>query len=280
MNDPTQSDPGLRRRISNVREALRKEISHLTKLEEEVAKQRKKIDDVYRYVDLLEAEIPLAFARENKRKDATIKRLERELKSAERKAAKVSIEQPAGPHPADLSRAKTIAIFGGILFAIENWSACGQTAADFTIVCQSLLFPIVYEKVMSGDEDYYIETVPASALEVVRRGREFVRHLREESDISLVTDESWNEACNVVHEWLVNDALPLLYGARDDAWEDEVPYSLAQMQQWRDLPQSRLLDFPKIQDGMDLVKLHGDIIRNDTGLPTFTKQTLETRIQL
>ena len=164
MNDPiTSMDPGLRRRLSSLREVIRREEANLRRLEEECAKGRKKIDEIYRFVDLVEQEIPLAYSRQTKRKDATIKRLERELKSAERRAAKVDTANPKveGPHPADISRAKTIGIFGGILFAIENWSADGQTAADFTIVCQSLLFPVVYEKVMSGNEDYYIETVPA-----------------------------------------------------------------------------------------------------------------------
>lgn len=282
MNEPIlTTDPGLRRRLASLRETIRKEEAHLLKLEEECAKGRKKIADIYRYVDLIEQEIPLALARDDRRKDAKINRLERELRAAKREAAKVSTGTSSPTiHPADISRAKTIAIFDGILFAIENWSSDGQTASDFTIVCQSLLFPLVYEKVMSGEDDYYIEHVPPSAVEVVKRGREFVHHLREQSDTTLVSDEAWQESCAMIHEWLVNDGLPLLYGARDEGWQDEVPYSLAQMQQWRDMPQSRLLDFPKIQDAMDLVKVHGDIIRDTTGLPAFTKATLDTRIQL
>ena len=61
---------------------------------------------------------------------------------------------------------------------MENWSTDGQVASDFSLVCQSILFPIVYEEVMSGNADYYIEQVPVSALEVVKRGREFIQYLR------------------------------------------------------------------------------------------------------
>jgi len=260
---------------------VRKARSNIAKLEEHIAKEHAKLDEIERCLENVVNEIPMAVARENRRKDAQINRLERELKTAKREAAKAPTASTADAiHPADLSRAKTVAIFDAILFAIENWSSDGQTASDFTIVCQSLLFPLVYEKVMSGEDDYYIEYVPPSAAEVVKRGREFIHYLRRQSDTTLVSDEAWSSSCAMIHEWLINDGLPLLYGARDEGWQDEVPYSLAQMQQWRDMPQSRLLDFPRIQDAMDLVKIHGDTIRDTTGLPAFTTATLNTRIQL
>ena len=301
----TARDPGLVYRIRVARNSIdtvrRSHQTGLRSIEEQEAAIRKACEDSLRILakkrdklaivyeknlkaaeDALERvidEVDTATQKDSKRMRILLRNLEKQNKAA-LKAAQDSQDSTDLVHPADISRAKTIAVFDGILFAIENWSDDGQTASDFTIVCQSLLFPVVYDKVMSGDEDYYLERVPVSALEVVRRGREFIQHLREQSPTSLVSDESWDASAGLIHEWLINDALPLLYGARDEAWEDEIPYSLAQMQQWRDMPQSRLLDFPKIQDAMDLVKTHGDTIRETTGLPQFTKETINTRIKL
>ena len=63
-----------------------------------------------------------------------------------------------------VAKASTLSIFDSIIFAISNWSTDGQTAPDFELVCQSVLFPVVYENVMKGTEDYFITQVPISAL--------------------------------------------------------------------------------------------------------------------
>ena len=178
-----------------------------------------------------------------------------------------------------IAKATTLSILDSIIFAIGNWSTDGQTAPDFELACQSVLFPVVYEPVMKGETDYYIPTIPISALEVVRRGREFVCDLRESCDLMLTVPEVWEERAIDVQTWWLNDALPLLYGARDD-WDIEQCFSLSEITEWRDMPASRALHFPLIWDGMELVKKHSDEIRGVSGLPEFNKQQLQTRIEL
>ena len=178
-----------------------------------------------------------------------------------------------------IAKATTLSILDSIIFAIGNWSTDGQTAPDVELACQSVLFPIVYEPVMRGESDYFIPTIPISALEVVRRGREFVQDLRESCDLMLTVPEVWSERALDVQIWWLNDALPLLYGARDE-WDIEECFSLSEILEWRDMPASRALHFPLIWDGMELVKEHSNEIREVSGLPEFNKQQLQTRIEL
>lgn len=178
-----------------------------------------------------------------------------------------------------IEKAKTIAIFDSILFAIENWCVDGQIAPDITMVSQSVLFPTVYERVMKGNEDYFIEKVPLVAYEIVKRGREFVRYIREVSTASLTDPVAWETHGKLVQQWWVSDALPLIYGARDPEWEEDTFFSHVEIMEWREQPASRALDFPLIFDGMELVDHYRDQIRDSTGLPDFTKQTLSTRLE-
>jgi len=208
---------------------------------------------------------------------APLRQMEKELEEAREAAAQgtpLVIDNKEG-----LDKAKTIAIFDSILFAISNWSLDGQTAPDVELACQSVLFPVVYERLMKGSTDYVIPTVPASALEVVRRGREQVKYLRSVSEIGLVSPDTWNEHAPMIQQWWIRDALPLLYGARDDSWENDNPLSLTEVLEWRDQPASRALHFPLIFDGMELVDRFGEEIREFTGLPNFNKNTIETRLE-
>jgi hypothetical protein len=169
-----------------------------------------------------------------------------------------AVEIQENPH---LAKAATIAIFDSILFAIENWSTDGDTAPDFSLASQAVLFPLVYDKVMSGDTDYHIKRVPLSAIEVVKRGREYVRYLRTTYDAALTDPAVWSRNIGMISEWWRNDALPLLYGARDDAWDKDSSLSLEDIIVWRDQPASRALQFPQVFDAMDLMDRFNDSIR-------------------
>ena len=207
-----------------------------------------------------------------------IKELEAKIKELEKNGPTSSgtstIDKPG------VEKAKTLAIFDSILFAISNWSNDGQTAPDIELVCQSVLFPAVYERVMGGQSDYVIEKVPAAAEEVVKRGRELTQYLRSIEESSLVTPAIWSKHHNMIKEWIVGDALPLLYGARDPKWDEDDVLSLEEILEWRDQPASRALHFPLIFDGMELVERFRDEIRETTGLPDFTKATMSTRLEV
>ena len=199
--------------------------------------------------------------------------LKQKLEKYERGGKVVGIDQVS------VARATTLAIYDSIIFAICNWSTDGQTAPDIELVCQSILFPCIYKKVMEGVEDYYLDTVPTSALLVVQRGREYIKHLRSVEDRFITDERVWEQHAYLIQEWWVNDGLPLLYGARDDDWDTVTSMTLPEMLVWRDQPASRALDFPLVWDGMELVKTYSEAIREHSGLPEFNKQQLTTRLE-
>lgn len=217
--------------------------------------------------------------------DQLVREQTRELRSEVKELNRQLKERPLvskGPDPsvAEIKRASTICVFDSLLFAIENWSTDSQVASDISLCSQSILFPLVYEPVMRGDSDYYLESFPIVSLEVVRRGREFVKWFRETSPSSLADSDTWGAYADVIREWWINDALPLIYGARSDDWELSSAYDFDQMAKWRDMPASRILDFPLIHDGMELVAKQMDNIRQPIGLQNFMQAQIQTRIEL
>ena len=210
------------------------------------------------------------------KKDQTI--AEQAAKIAELEEQAELETQPEQEDPS-LVKAKTIAIFDSILFAIENWSTDGDTAPDFSLACQSILFPLVYNQVMNGNEHYFLKTVPTASVEVVKRGREYVKFIRSTCQVGLTDPEAWSVHVPMIAKWWVNDALPLLYGARDDVWERSTPLTLEAIMSWRDQPASRALEFPLVFDAMDLLDRHREEIREKTNLPEFTRETLNTRLE-
>ena len=265
-------------RINGVRTSIDK---ILVSLED---RHRYRMNTLQRQVDLLDkkvCELPdlvdKVVASEKKADAKRIKELESQIEALKQGGMVKAATEVA---QVGVEKAKTIAIFDSILFAISNWSNDGQTAHDIELVCQSVLFPAVYERVMSGQSDYVIEKVPAAAEEVVKRGRELTQHIRSIEESSLITPGVWVKHHAFIREWIVGDALPLLYGARDPNWDEDEVLSLDEILEWRDQPASRALHFPLIFDGMELVERFRDEIRETTGLPDFTKATMSTRLEV
>lgn len=182
------------------------------------------------------------------------------------------------PQDGSVEKAKTLAIFDAIIASISNWSTDGQTAPDIELIFQSVLFPLVYEPVCKGNEDYYLQEVPHIAFEVVKRGREFVAALRGEFPSVINNKETWEKYAPNIQEWIINDALPLIYGARDENWQIKKAYKFSSMLVWRDEPHQRIMDFPLVYDGMELVANRSEQIRS-TGIAKFEFETLSTRIE-
>ena len=266
--------------LSNVTSLMGELVTLRDKHTEELSKVEKK------YSAILKATDKMRLAEKNvlRQKERNLSREMRKLE-AENTALKAELAQykhtasGAEVDKIPVAKARTLAIYDSIIFAISNWSTDGQTAPDIELACQAVLFPCIYQKVMEGVEDYFFDEVPASALLVVQRGREYVRHLRSENDRFITDPDQWDEASALIRDWWINDGLPILYGARDDDWETVSPKSLDEMIVWRDQPASRALDFPLIWDGMELVKQHSDAIRESSGLASFNKQQLSTRLQ-
>jgi len=253
---------------------LENAFNHWTqKLEEHMGKMSMAADKIGQGLDAYKAKVDRSATTENRKLKKRIEELEAQLAQSTANAAKQAITTEA------VKKARTIAIFDSILFNISNWSKQGDTAPDFELISQAILFPSVYERVMSGEEAYILEEVPHSAIEVVKRGREYVKSFRESCQLSLVEPNTWDQYAPVVQQWWVNDGLPLLYGARDDAWEEDSPYTLAEMIAWRDFPANRALSFPQVFDAMENIERYRDEVREGSGIPELNKAAITTRLE-
>ena len=164
----------------------------------------------------------------------------------------------------DVRIASTIAIFESIIRAIS------QGSEDFRLASYSFLFPAVYEKVVRGEEEaYFLEEIPSSVMIVIRRGREYLEWIREECDTHLIEPEAWEKYAIPICDWWRNDALPIIYGSRDDQWDIEVPMSLAEMLIWRDEPSERPIHFPAVFDAYETYRVLKDSIYESSGIREF-----------
>lgn len=267
------------RRLAKRKDAL---MDQVRALEIEFQAKIRKIEEASDKLDEMHERISVAINtfkyRTERTASADLKRAQRRIKELEKQleggggAARDDVDLTA------VARGRTIAIFDAILFNISNWSTAGDTAPDFELASQAVLFPAVYEQVMDGPEGYLLDAVPPCALEVVKRGREWVRHLRQESELSLADPATWDRYAPEVASWWLNDALPMIYDQRVDEWDDVEPFSQQEMVAWRDFPANRPLSFPLIFDGMETVSRYRDEIRETSGIPELDRSALQTRL--
>jgi hypothetical protein len=238
--------------------SLRKKLSNfkisLEALDTEVDKLENKIENIVTQSEIYKTKVEREMGRE-------VRRLEREL-------ALLRKEMPAELKPTssttDLQVATTIGIFDTILRHM-----C-VNADDIRLASEAFLFPAVYERIMDGMEDaYYLDKLPNSASLVINRGKEHVAWIREEYDTHITDPETWVKAIDYIVEWWRNDALPMIYGARDEQWDIDVPLSLQEILLWRESPSDRPLNFSKVFDSYEIYRKHKDETYGTSGLREF-----------
>jgi hypothetical protein len=191
-----------------------------------------------------------------------VRRLERELVILS-KSVKGNPSLPDA-NETDRKVASTVGIFDTILRHM-----CAN-ADDFRLASEAFLFPAVYERVMDGGEDaYFLEEIPPAAILVISRGKEYITWVREEYDTHITDPETWPNAIDHVVEWWRNDALPMMYGARDEQWDIDVPLTLQEILLWKESPADRPLNFSKIFDAYEIYRKHKDETYGTSGLREF-----------
>ena len=191
-----------------------------------------------------------------------VRRLERELLLLS-KSVKGNPSLPPASET-DLKVASTVGIFDTILRHM-----CAN-AEDFRLASEAFLFPAVYERVMDGAEDaYFLEEVPPAAILVISRGKEYINWIREEYDTHITDPETWPNAIDYIVEWWRNDALPMMYGARDEQWDIDVPLTLQEILLWKESPAERPLNFSKVFDAYEIYRKHKDETYGTSGLREF-----------
>jgi hypothetical protein len=238
---------------------LKKKLSKLRIQVEEFSSDLEKIDTKFENV-LAQAEIYKSkLEREMGRE---VRRLERELAILS-KSVKGNPSLP-GANETDRKVASTIGIFDTVLR-----NMC-DNADDFRLASEAFLFPAVYERVMAGTEDaYFLEEVPPAAILIINRGKEHIAWIREEYDTHITDPETWPSAIDYIVEWWRNDALPMMYGARDEQWDIDVPLTLQEILLWKESPGDRPLNFSKIFDAYEIYRKLKDETYGTSGLREF-----------
>ena len=246
-NSMRSSVASLKKKVSNFRIVLEQ-------LDAEIEKIEGKFDNILTQADIYKAKVEREFGRE-------VRRLEKELSSVSKTTPISTAEEST---PIDLKIASSVAIFETILRHM-----CGN-ADDFKLASQAFLFPAVYERLMKGEEEaYYLDEIPVSAHLIISRGQEHISWLRSEYETHLTDEQTWNSSIEYVVEWWRNDALPLLYGARDEQWDIDVPLTLAEMLLWRDSPSERPIMYSSVFDAYEIYKKNKDAIFETSGIRQF-----------
>jgi hypothetical protein len=238
---------------------LKKKLSKLRIQVEEFGADLEKIDTKFENV-LSQAEIYKA--KLDREMGREVRRLEKELALLRAGTSKLTAMGPIAD--TDRKVATTIGIFDTILRHM-----C-ERAEDFRLASEAFLFPVVYERVMEGSEEaYYLEEIPVVAPLIIQRGREYIEWTRTQYDTHITDPDTWVEAIDYITEWWRNDALPMIYGARDEQWDIDMPLSLPEILLWRESPGDRPLNFPKIFDAYEIYRKHKDEIYEISGLRDF-----------
>jgi hypothetical protein len=239
---------GLKRKLTSLKNEFENFESELEKIES-------RVEDVVSQSEIYKSRMERELGRE-------VRRLQRELENLRKETS--GNAPTVQTSESDLKIAATLSIFDTILRLI-----C-QGADDFRLASEAFLFPAVYERIVEGAEEaYYLDHVPPATAAVVSRGLEYVSWLRNEYDTYLTESTTWAEAMPHIAEWWRNDALPMLYGARDEQWDIDVPLSIAEMLIWKDSPGERPLSFPKIYDAYEIQRKYRDEVYGTTGLREF-----------
>jgi hypothetical protein len=238
--------------------SLKKKLSNLKVnielFDAELEKIEGKFDNILTQAEVYKAKLERELGRE-------VRRLEKELATASKTVKTVTsgvIDE------SDFRVASTIGIFDSLLRHM-----CAN-AEDFRLASEAFLFPVIYERVMSNmEEAYFLDEVPISAPVVICRGQDYIQWIRSEYDTHLTDPETWENAIEYIVEWWRNDALPMIYGARDDQWDIDMPLSLPEILLWRESPGDRPLNFPKIFDAYEIFRKHKDEVYGTAGLREF-----------
>lgn len=240
----------LKRKLSN----LKVSIEHL---DSELIKIDSKFDKLLTQTEIYKAKLERETGRE-------IRKLELELEKVRKQLAEVSPGEKPVEKTEELKVASTIGIFECLLRHICDG------ADDFRLMSCAFLYPAVYERIVSGEDPaYWLDQIPNSAEIVIERGKEYLEYVRAACNTHVTEVTAWETYLPQVTDWWRNDALPLLYGSRDEQWETDIPLSLVEMEMWRDEPGERPIHFSAVFDGYEIYRANKDSIFERSGIRAF-----------
>ena len=257
-NSIRSSVGGLKRKLSSLRVQVEAFDAELEKIDQ-------KFDVLLTQADIYKSKLQREMGRE-------VRRLEKELALLRKNP--ITSQSNNFVSLSELRIASTVGIFDSLLRHI-----CVD-AEDFRMASESFLFPAIYERVVLGTEEaYFLDEIPSSMYLIVQRGREHVKWVRDEYYTHITNPETWQSATPLISDWWRNDALPLLYGARDEQWDIDEPLSLQEMMVWRDSPADRPLQFSAAFDAFEIYAKHKDAIFETSGIKEFEMKNFTLKTQ-
>jgi hypothetical protein len=241
--------------------SLKKKLSNLKISVEQLGSEVEKIETKF---DKLLTQTEIYKAKLEREKGREVRRLELELSKLKKQLKETGPVSDSQGDPTELSIASTIAVLECLLRHI-----C-EGADDFRLMSYAFLFPAVIERVASSEDPaYFLHKLPQSSQIVINRGKEYVKYLREICETHVTDPEAWEQHVFSVTDWWRNDALPLLYGERDEEWDSDIPLSLAEMLMWRDEPGERPIHFSPVFDAYETYRAHKDEVYNSSEVRAF-----------
>lgn len=239
----------LKKKLSNLRIAVEQFDSDLEKIDT-------KFDKLLTQTEIYKAKLEREMGRQTRKLELELAKLRKQLEENQKEQGVVSASNSL-----DLQIASTIGIFECILR-----NMCGH-AEDFRLMSYAFLFPAVYERVLKAEEPaYLIDTIPDSASIVVQRGKEYISYIRSICETHVTDERAWDQYISEVTDWWRNDALPLLYGSRDEEWDEDIPLTLTEMLVWKQEPAERPIHFSAVFDAFELYKNNKDAIYDSSGI--------------
>ena len=241
--------------------SLKKKLSNLKISVEQLGSEVEKIESKF---DKLLTQTEIYKAKLEREKGREVRRLELELSKLRKHLKEVNPVVDSQEDPTELSIASTLAVFECLLRHM-----C-EGADDFRLMSYAFLFPAIIERVVSSEDPaYFIQKLPESSQIVINRGKEYGAYLRENCETHVTDPEAWEQYIYQVTDWWRNDALPLLYGERDEEWDSDVPLSLVEILMWRDEPGERPIHFSPVFDAYEIYRAHKDEVYNSSGVRAF-----------
>jgi hypothetical protein len=245
----------LRSSLTSIKKKLSNLKIQVEVFDSEIEKMEGKFDNILTQTEIYKTKVEREMGRE-------VRRLEREIAILRKESSEP--KKVTNVSEKELRIASSVAIIESILRLIS------EGADDFRLVSEAFLFPAVIERIVASTEEaYFLDEVPVSAATVIDRGREYVQWARRTFDTHLTDPDTWESAVDPISDWWRNDALPLLYGSRDEQWDIDMPLSLPEMIEWRDSPAERPINFSAVFDAYEIYRKNKDVVYENTGLRQF-----------
>lgn len=239
----------LKKKLSNIKISIEL-------LDSELGKVEAKFDKLLIQSDIYKTRIERESNRQVRKLEVELERLRKLVNTG------VTVSSP-DISESEIKIASTVAIFESILR-----NMC-DGAEDFKLMCYSFIFPAVYERIIREDESLYLKKVPSSAELVIRRGRQYISHIRSVCETHVTDPEAWDLCIGDVTDWLRNDSLPLLYGYRHEEWDSDVPLALPEIMMWKEEPAERPIHFSDVFDVFELYREHKEAVFESSGVRAF-----------